>query len=465
MHAVRNCVGPIVVITQRGSHPTIAEKILEAQVVVSPHHDSDHKRVMQVSLVLHRVETLEVQLSNSMMSCWSYMKNIARTPFFVFGALGHEQLQNHGRITFPGDPSHRSCSQGPPLRVLDVLMKSGNENCNIKPCRPQLEAELNIGTVWAQTMEKDTLLTQLAQLPHVGIIRTKNCKFLVRCLPDQVAAIRQAVAKEDHRYASMPNLVVTRKWKISNVPSSLCANLLSEALRLCHHWEQIPLGSPHSKGKSMTWSPLVGSSDPPPQSQLLVQDHICIITEVGARQAQPSATIQVTTVTPGAKPVPFQGPDVLAQVNEGMRQTEQLLTDHIDAQLSAKVVDMVDSKLQQVQKLQEKVTQMDATIQALHASSSSSSTRIQAIEATTAQTSSRLEAFVEHVDKVNTGTQGEITKLTTALNDFATQQRSQWAVIDASLDEKMERMGLMLMSKMTTRKRAPEDEDPDAMAH
>eukprot|EP00971_Amphidinium_carterae_P022330 440420-Amphidinium_carterae.1 len=229
------------------------------------------------------------------------------------------------------------------------------------------------------------------------------------------------MAKEDHRYASMPNLVVSRKWKISNVLSSLCADLLSEALRLCHHWDQIPLGTPHSKGKSLTWSPLVGSSDPPPQSQLLIQDHICIITEVGARQVQPSAPIQVTTVTPGTKPTPFQGPDVTAQVNEGMRQTEQLLTDHIDAQLSAKMVDLVDGKMHQ------------------------SSSRIQAIEATTAQTSSRLEAFVEHVDKVNTGTQGEITKLTTALNHFATQQRSQWAVIDASLDDKMEKMGLMLI--------------------
>eukprot|EP00971_Amphidinium_carterae_P163542 3242838-Amphidinium_carterae.1 len=126
---------------------------------------------------------------------------------------------------------------------------------------------------------------------------------------------------------------------------------------------------------------------------------------------------------------------------------------------------MVDSKLQQVEHLQDKVTQMDATIQTLHASSSSSSTRIQAIEVATAQTSSRLEAFVEHVDKVNTGTQGEITNLTSALNDFATQQRSQWAVIDASLDEKMEKMGAMLMSKMTTRKRSPEDDDPDAMSH
>eukprot|EP00971_Amphidinium_carterae_P336168 6472376-Amphidinium_carterae.1 len=69
--------------------------------------------------------------------------------------------------------------------LLEVLMRSGTENCNIKPCRPQFEAELNIGTVWAQTMEKDVLLTQLAQLPHFGIIRTKNGKFLVRCLPAQ----------------------------------------------------------------------------------------------------------------------------------------------------------------------------------------------------------------------------------------------------------------------------------------
>eukprot|EP00971_Amphidinium_carterae_P091415 1809863-Amphidinium_carterae.1 len=232
----------------------------------------------------------------------------------------------------------------------------------------------NIGTVWAQTLDKEVLMTQLAQLPHVGIIHTKNGKFLVRCLLEQVSAVRQAIAKEDHRYAAMPNLVVTRKWKISN---------------------------PVQQGHILDLD--APPDEPPPQFQLLVQDHICIVSEVGARQVQPSATIQVTTPTPGAKPAPVQGPDVIAQVKEGMRQTERLLTDHIDSRLSAKVVEMVDSKLQQVQHLQEKVSQMDATIQALHASSSSSSTRIQAIEVATSQTFSRLEAFVEQGQYRNTG--------------------------------------------------------------
>eukprot|EP00971_Amphidinium_carterae_P091416 1809863-Amphidinium_carterae.2 len=36
------------------------KKILDAQVLVSPQHDLDSKKVMQVSLVLHRVKKLEV---------------------------------------------------------------------------------------------------------------------------------------------------------------------------------------------------------------------------------------------------------------------------------------------------------------------------------------------------------------------------------------------------------------------
>eukprot|EP00971_Amphidinium_carterae_P054583 1075425-Amphidinium_carterae.2 len=60
MHAVRASHGPVDVITQRGNQPTLPEKILDAQVVVSPQHDLGSKKVMQVSLVLHRVEKLEV---------------------------------------------------------------------------------------------------------------------------------------------------------------------------------------------------------------------------------------------------------------------------------------------------------------------------------------------------------------------------------------------------------------------
>eukprot|EP00971_Amphidinium_carterae_P215619 4280004-Amphidinium_carterae.1 len=54
-----------------------------------------------------------------------------------------------------------------------------------------------------------------------------------------------------------------------------------------------------------------------------------------------------------------------------------------------------------------------------------------------------------------------MSKLASALTDFATQQRSQWATMDARLDDKMEKMGSLLLSKLNPKKRSQE-EDPDA---
>eukprot|EP00971_Amphidinium_carterae_P240096 4766749-Amphidinium_carterae.1 len=96
---------------------------------------------------------------------------------------------------------------------------------------------------------------------------------MVRCTVDQLPLVRQAVCQEDTRFKHAPNLVVTRKWRVSNVPADLSAQRLSEALQLCHKWEQVPIGPPNPKGKGPTWSPLLGSATPPPQQQLLIADH------------------------------------------------------------------------------------------------------------------------------------------------------------------------------------------------
>eukprot|EP00971_Amphidinium_carterae_P295376 5866232-Amphidinium_carterae.1 len=86
---------------------------------------------------------------------------------------------------------------------------------------------------------------------------------------------------------------------------------------------------------------------------------------------------------------------------------------------------------------------------------------MESIEKATLQTSSRLEALVSHVDKSQENTQTEMSKLASALTELCTQQRSQWSAMDARLDEKMEKMGSLLLSKLNPKKRS-EPEDPDA---
>eukprot|EP00971_Amphidinium_carterae_P107018 2119800-Amphidinium_carterae.1 len=85
----------------------------------------------------------------------------------------------------------------------------------------------------------------------------------------------------------------------------------------------------------------------------LVQDHICIVTEIGGKQPQPSATVNVTTPPPGLPAAEPPKATMTAQVTEGLRQSEILLSSQMDAKLVAKVAEIVDSKMQQVSALEQ----------------------------------------------------------------------------------------------------------------
>eukprot|EP00971_Amphidinium_carterae_P077368 1528121-Amphidinium_carterae.1 len=61
---MRSCNNPVVLITQKGAHSSIPEKTLDAQIV-TPTNDTNAKKVMQVTLVLHNIETLEVGSASS----------------------------------------------------------------------------------------------------------------------------------------------------------------------------------------------------------------------------------------------------------------------------------------------------------------------------------------------------------------------------------------------------------------
>eukprot|EP00971_Amphidinium_carterae_P033565 660923-Amphidinium_carterae.1 len=405
---MRSCNYPVVLITQKGAHSAIQEKTLDAQVVTST-SDTNAKKVLQVTLVLHNIETLEVVQQAAILQIPSPVKHdivielyeehcqaITFSSWLKRGDL-RLVLATEAMHFMPAPVSNFRVSGEAPARiirrqgaipvehVLFTLAQSGTEGANVKLCRTHLEEELDISTVWAQTTDRDELMTQLRQLPpvgqshlpHIGVVRTRNGRFLVRCLADQVAAVRNAIAKEDHRFKNMPDLVVTRKWRVSNVPSSLSSTLLSDALRLCHQWDQVPIGNPFCKGKAATWAPVLGSAAPPPQAQLLVQDHICIVTEIGGKQPQPSATVNVTTPPPGLPVALPPKATMTAQVTEGLRQSEIILTSQMDAKLAAKVAEIVDSKMQQVSALEKQVSQLDENLQALHAHSTSSSSRME----------------------------------------------------------------------------------------
>eukprot|EP00971_Amphidinium_carterae_P162906 3230246-Amphidinium_carterae.1 len=303
--------------------------------------------------------------------------------------------------------------------------------------------------VWPQTMDRDSLDAQLTGVQHTGILRTKVGKFMVRCTATQLPLVRQAVCQDDTRFKHAPNLVVTRKWRVSNVPADLSAQRLSEALQLCHKWDQVPIGPPNPKGKGPTWSPILGSAVPPPQQQLLIADHLCVITEIGVQASLPRATILAGSPAPSVVQTSPQAPPatVSAQMQEGLKQTEILLT--------AQITSMVEERLADFNKLQSQVGQITTQMQQIQTVSAAHESHIQAVDASIV----KLSTYVEDRHKE---TQGEMSKLGQALNQFACQTQHDFKAFDAGMEARLEAMGDLLVAKLgaAARKRPAEEPTP-----
>eukprot|EP00971_Amphidinium_carterae_P343088 6482652-Amphidinium_carterae.2 len=237
---IRVTGSPTVVITHKSSASPPTEPSMLAQVVVSS--AGGPKRVMQVSLILFSIDAVEVvqqamvlnipqakrhevvmemfeeQSSPTVFANWLRRGDLAAVlgscaPLFSPAATGNHRVAGEP----PGRVIRRSGSV-PVDETLKFLSLSGVEHVNIKLCRQAQEAELGLSSVWAQTTERDELLNQLKGLTHAGFLRTKAGKFIVRCTQEHLPQIRMAIAKEDSRYLQSPDLVVTRKWRVSNVP-------------------------------------------------------------------------------------------------------------------------------------------------------------------------------------------------------------------------------------------------------
>eukprot|EP00971_Amphidinium_carterae_P148512 2944314-Amphidinium_carterae.1 len=359
-----------------------------------------------------------------------------------------------GNYRVSGEPPGRVIRRSGTVPVDDTLRflsLSGVEHVNIKLCRQAQETELGLTSVWAQTTERDELLSQLQGLTHAGFLRTKAGKFIVRCDQSQLPQIRTAVAKEDSRFQQSPDLVVTRKWRISNVPSTLSSQRLSEALLLCHKWHQVPLGPTLPKGKAPTWTPLLGSAVPPPQTQLLIQEHLCVISEVGGQPQLPSANLIVTgspSCSSSLSTTPTQLPSAAVQMQEGIRQAEVILTSQVQT--------LVDEKMDEVQALKKQVADISDQMQAMQQATLDQNKHIGTIDET-------VRNLAGQVDQRHATTQAEIGKLCSTLNDFALQSREQMKAYDDNLDAKLESMGALLLNKLGATKKRPMDDDDSKM--
>eukprot|EP00971_Amphidinium_carterae_P334949 6470521-Amphidinium_carterae.2 len=357
--------------------------------------------------------------------------------------------------------------------ILEVLARSGQEHCNIKLCQPQMETQLELCPVWAVTSDnlftKAKLESQLGSLPHCGVLRTRSGRFLVRCLPTQLSAVRVAIASEDTRFRHAPGLVISRKWRITNGHVELSALRLSEALRLGHSWIQVPIGQSHSRGKAKTWTVTEGGDSPPPQDELLVGDNVCVVYEMGV-SSRPFATMSVSTASSSGGPVssPVPVATVARQLQDGMQQTQQVVTATLREEMGDRILTMVESRINQhMGRLQDFEKDVGQRLHEVDQKFAHTQKQLHAVDQRTQQVGAQVQALASDVEAKHIGVSGELKSLTSSLQEFAGQTSTQFAAMDerssqrfSSIDEKMqESFGRTLISQLQLRKRPAEDAD------
>eukprot|EP00971_Amphidinium_carterae_P045797 901058-Amphidinium_carterae.2 len=231
-------------------------------------------------------------------------------------------------------------------KLLEVLALSGHQDCIIRPCQRHVEEQFHLTNVWASSNDRSVVMQQISTIKHHGVVRTRANRFIIRCTLDQVALVRQQVASDDLRYAKTPALVVTRKWKVHHVPVAIAAQRLSDALRDSLPWSQIPIGPSCSRTKALTWTVTLGSGhDGPPQDQVLIDNSICLIVELGAKAPIPQAAISVATSQTSGDVAATPSPTIsLTQViHENLKQAERTLNSTAQGTIVNLVAENVDN--------------------------------------------------------------------------------------------------------------------------
>eukprot|EP00971_Amphidinium_carterae_P103794 2055174-Amphidinium_carterae.2 len=118
---------------------------------------------------------------------------------------------------------------------------------------------------------------------------------------------------------------------------------------------------------------------------------------------------------------------------------------------------MVEERMADITQLQQQVGQITTQMQQIQTVSATHETHIQAVDAS-------IVKLLTYVEDRRKETQGEISKLGHALNQFACQTQQDFKAFDAGMDARLEAMGDLLVAKLgaATRKR-PADEPASKM--
>eukprot|EP00971_Amphidinium_carterae_P135558 2685834-Amphidinium_carterae.2 len=325
--------------------------------------------------------------------------------------------------------------------VIDFLSLSGTKTVNIRLAQRNEESSLDLQLVGAATWERATLEQQLRQVAHAGVLRTKQGKLLVRCTVDQLALVRQAVNPDDLRFKNTPALVIKHKYRVANVPVSVSAQRLSEALFSGHGWSQVSARPQQPPAKGSTWTVVLGSSTSPPFDSALIEGQLCVITQVNPPQSTPSHVDPNWQRSASATSQPALQPMSSSEtIQRGLESASKSLSKEVTQRLSAldeQVVTMIQTRVEEANA--ESSKRVAALEQQLTLSMQQTSHQISTL-------SSAMETKTKHIE-------GEMATLAHGLNTMVTETRTQFANMSTAFDGKLDSFAEKLLAQLSQAKK------------
>eukprot|EP00971_Amphidinium_carterae_P349330 6490965-Amphidinium_carterae.1 len=450
--------GPLALLSHRAATLAGQSPSAHVQVVVQA---GDSKKVMHLAVYLRGNETVEVKQHGKVLSvpeANTVEIMIELYEEFAPPSLFLNFLKKDGIGTLLGDlkvhytpqvarphrvtgecPTRivRCFGSVPAAKLLQTLTLSGQNDCIIKPCQRHVEDHFNLTNVWASSTDRSLVMQQISTIKHHGIVRTRTGRFIIRCALDQVAAVRQQVAADDLRYAQAPGLVITRKWKVHHVPVAITAQSISDALRTSLSWSQIPIGPSCSRTKAATWTVTLGSGqDAPSQDQVLVDNSICLIVEIGAKAPVPQATMSVVQSQVPCAQVSTTSSSVSYHqvIQEKLRQAEQSLSCAAQNTIEDLVEENVDKRFERLTTLEDQVAKLSVHL-------------VQA-DAHTQQVGQQVAQLAYTVEQRQMAMQSEMKEITNTLETHRSHTDQVIKQLDASFLIRMKALGTELITQL-----------------
>eukprot|EP00971_Amphidinium_carterae_P107386 2127469-Amphidinium_carterae.1 len=465
--------GPCVLVTQKGCGAAWKQAtIIGAQILVSNHQSL--KKAVSVDLVALGNIAVEIRQPAIPVA-------IPTAAYFEAVVEAHEDQMDKelfGLLARRADLSQvlgRDC-QGfaqqqhklfgaPPSRTvkrvghvasqdaLQFLGLSGMKTLNIRLQQRSDEQALSLMIVAAETADRCKLEECLKGTDHAGYLRTREGKLLVRCTETHVGSVRQRVAPGDIRFRHDPTIVVRYRYKVTNVPVSISAQRLSDALMNGHAWPQIPLRTQHPPKKGPAWVVHLGSAVKPPFDTAVIDNHLCVIAEQNPSQVSPAIVDKswvaacASNGTVGVTPL-----SSTQTIQQGLESASKSLS--VDV---AKKLGELDQRVEAI---------IQVKMEKAHAETMG---RVQALEvqvqSNAQQTATQLQQLAGSVEQRTQKLEGDVGTIVQSLTSMASENRQQFASINAAFDSKLNAFSELMLAQLSKDKKREREEGDADMAH